>query len=85
MVIQENREHIWVIFIAESTGTFPNFYPIGAFESHDRAVSELNLLPADQHYQLLKLPVNRMFPYYHKQTGKITGMKGIHHEHFDRL
>ncbi|WP_165867300.1 hypothetical protein [Paenibacillus pinisoli] len=40
-------------------------------------------LPKEHHYQLLKLPVNQMFPYYHKETGKIVGMEGIHHEHFE--
>lgn len=33
-------------------------------------------------YQLLRLPVNRMFPYRHKKSGMLVGMDGIYHEHF---
>jgi len=69
-VLDNGTEHnaedecIWAIFVAEQADVFPNFYPIGLFTCHDRAVEELKALPRDMNYQLLKLPVNRMFPYY---------------------
>jgi len=75
-------EYLWAIFVAENTGVFPNFYPIGLYTSHEKAIHEIEALPRDMNYQLLKLPVNRMFPYYHKKSGKLVGMDGIHHEHF---
>lgn len=73
---------MWAIFVSESGGGFPNFYPIGLFSSRERAVEELDVLPQDMNYQLLKLPVNRMFPYYNKKNSKLIGMDGIYHEHF---
>lgn len=77
-----NNEYIWVIFVAEQKSGFPDFYPIGAFTVHDRAVEEIDKLPKDKNYQLLRLPVNRMFPYYHKKSRELVGMDAIHHEHF---
>ncbi|MFF2887865.1 hypothetical protein [Paenibacillus sp. NPDC057967] len=82
-LIYSGEKFIWAIFVADSTRSFPNFYPIGIFLSREGAVSEMENLPKDHHYQLLKLPVNQLFPYYHKATGKIVGMEGIHHEHFE--
>lgn len=76
------EEYIWAIFVADQAGVFPNFYPIGLYTCRDRAVAELGALPRDMNYQLLKLPVNRMFPYYHKKSGKLVGMDGVDHEHF---
>jgi hypothetical protein len=52
------------------------------FSSREQAVEELEELPKDMNYQLLSLPMNRMFAYYHKISGKLVGMNGIHHEHF---
>ncbi|MBP2115516.1 hypothetical protein [Paenibacillus silagei] len=49
---------------------------------HDRAVEEIDKLPKDKNYQLLRLPINRMFPYYHKKSGELVGMDAIHHEYF---
>lgn len=77
-----DEEFIWVIFVAENTGGFPNFYPIGMYTARERAVEEVNALPKDMNYQLLRLPINRMFAYYHKKSGKLVGMDAIHHEHF---
>ncbi|MFC5703518.1 hypothetical protein ACFPVX_19700 [Cohnella faecalis] len=74
-------EYVWAIFVAENDGVFPNFYPIGLYISREKAMEELEALPRDMNYQLLRLPVNRMFPYYHKKNGKLVGMDGIHHEH----
>jgi hypothetical protein len=74
-------EYVWAIFVAENTSGFPNFYPVGLFTSREKAVKELEALQKDMNYQLLKLPINRMFPYFHKKSGKIVGMDGIHHEH----
>ncbi len=75
-------QYVWAIFVAESTAKFPNFYPIGMFSSREQAIEELEALPKDMNYQLLSLPMNRMFAYYHKKSGKLVGMDGIYHEHF---
>ncbi|MCU6712925.1 hypothetical protein M6D81_29915 [Paenibacillus sp. J5C_2022] len=77
-----NEDFAWVIFVTENTGHFPNFYPIGLYTARERAIEELNALPKDMNYQLLRLPINRMFPYYHKKNGKLVGMDAIYHEHF---
>lgn len=75
-------DYVWTIFVAGEAGDFPNFYPIGLYTSREGAVAELDILPRDMNYQLLSLPVNRLFPYYHKNSGKLVGMDGIYHEHF---
>jgi len=36
----------------------------------------------DMNYQLLQLPMNCKFAYYHKKSGKLVGMDNIYHEHF---
>jgi hypothetical protein len=36
-------------------------------------------MPKDMNYQLLRLPINRMFAYYHKKSGKLVGMDAIYH------
>ncbi|MGQ8872167.1 hypothetical protein ACUTVW_07825 [Paenibacillus sp. TSA_86.1] len=45
-------------------------------------MKEIDTLPRDHNYQLLRLPLNHNFAFYHKKTGKLTGMDSIHHEHF---
>lgn len=73
---------MWAIFIADSGRGFPNFYPIGVFTARNNALEELNALPRDMNYQLLRLPLNRLFAYRHSTSGKIVGMDGISHEHY---
>jgi GNAT superfamily N-acetyltransferase len=77
-----NDNVVWGIFVAENTKRFPNFYPIALYSTREKAVEDLNGLPKDINYQLLKLPVNRNFAYYHKKTGRLVSMDAIHHEHF---
>ncbi|MFC6553128.1 hypothetical protein [Cohnella cellulosilytica] len=77
------NKYVWAIFVAENTGRFPNFYPIGLYTSREKAIEELEALPREMNYQLLKLPVNQTFPYYHKESSKPVGMDGIYHEHFN--
>jgi len=76
------EECVWAIFVAESTTGFPNFYPVGVYTSRESSVKELDALPKDMNYQILKLPLNQLFPYYHKKSGKLVGMDNISHEHF---
>lgn len=77
-----NDEYIWGIFVTEHIGHFPNFFPSAFYTSRERAIRDIKGLPKDNNYQLLKLPMNRNFAYYHKKTGKLVGMDSIHHEHF---
>ncbi|MGC5328844.1 hypothetical protein [Brevibacillus sp. SYSU BS000544] len=76
------EEFVWGIFVADSTRGFPNFFPIGIYTSREKALQELEILPEDTNYQVLRLPINRSFAYYHKKTGKLTGMDAIQHEHY---
>ncbi|TDF89432.1 hypothetical protein [Paenibacillus piri] len=76
------EDAVWGIFVAEATGRFPNFFPIAVYTSKERAIEEINALPRDLNYQLLRLPVNRNFAYYNKKTGKLVGMDGVYHEHY---
>ncbi|MBB3111833.1 hypothetical protein FHS18_003901 [Paenibacillus phyllosphaerae] len=75
-------EYVWGIFVADQTKRFPDFFPIGIYTSRELALEELGRLPRDENYQLLRMPLNKSFPYYHKKTGKLVGMNAIHHEHF---
>ncbi|MEK3823533.1 MULTISPECIES: hypothetical protein [Paenibacillus] len=45
-------------------------------------MKEIDTLPRDHNYQLLRMPLNHNFAFYHKKTGKLAGMDSIHHEHF---
>ncbi|MNC18177.1 hypothetical protein D3C75_660730 [compost metagenome] len=80
-----DERYIWVIFVTEKRSQFPNFYPIGTFTEHNKAIEEVNKLPKNKNYHLLRLPINQMFPYYHKKSSELVGMDGIHHEHFHFL
>lgn len=75
-------EFIWGIFVAENTGRFPNFFPIALYTTREKALEDIDTLPKDTNYQLLELPLNRNFAYYHKKSGKLVGMDNIYHEHF---
>lgn len=75
-------EFIWGIFVADNTGRFPNFFPIALYTTRDEALEDIYSLPKDTNYQLLKLPLNRNFAYYHKKSGKLVGMDNVYHEHF---
>lgn len=73
---------VWAIFVTDFNGGFPNFYPIALHTTREKAIEDINTLPKEMNYQLLELPLNRNFAYYHKKTGELVGMEGIHHEHY---
>ncbi|TQR46383.1 hypothetical protein [Paenibacillus popilliae] len=75
-------EFIWGIFVVENTGSFPNFFPIAIYSTREKALEDIDSLPKDTNYQLLKLPLNCNFAYFHKKNGKLVGMDNIYHEHF---
>ncbi|WP_240418792.1 hypothetical protein [Paenibacillus periandrae] len=75
-------ETVWGIFVASDSSRFPNFFPIGLYTTQEKALTALNSLPRDTNYQLLKLPLNKNFAYYHKKSGNLVGMDDICHEHF---
>lgn len=78
----DNLSTVWAIFVAEEMGRFPNFYPIAVYTTREKAIEDLDGLPRDVNYQLLELPLNQNFAYYHKKSGKLVGMDAIYHEHF---
>ncbi|QGQ96426.1 hypothetical protein EHS13_16810 [Paenibacillus psychroresistens] len=75
-------EVIWGIFVSEDTRCLPNFFPIAFYETREKAIEVIQTLPKDMNYDLLKLPLNCNFAYFHKKSGRLVGMDGIHHEHF---
>ncbi|TBL79751.1 hypothetical protein [Paenibacillus thalictri] len=77
----QDSNFVWTIFVVDNSGRFPNFYPVGLFTTREKALEEMQLLPKDMNYQLLRFPINRLFAYYHKKTGKLIGMDDIYHEH----
>ncbi|WP_308639593.1 hypothetical protein [Paenibacillus silvisoli] len=75
---------VWGIFVANSSNSklFPNFFPVGMYTTRELAINQLEALPKENNYQLLRMPINKDFAYLHKKSGKIVGMNAIHHEHF---
>jgi len=76
------NDYVWGIFVADEKDAFPNFFPIGIYTTRELALNEVNDLPRERNYQLLRMPLNNNFAYFHKKTGKLVGMDAIHHEHF---
>jgi len=81
-MISLHEDVVWGIFVVKDTGRFPNFFPIALYATRSKALEELMSLPKDINYQLLKLPLNRNFAYYHKKNGQLLGMDAIYHEHY---
>ncbi|WP_239616321.1 hypothetical protein [Cohnella mopanensis] len=77
-----DKDVMWGIFVSEESKRFPNFFPIGFYATREKAVEVIQELPKDVNYDLLKLPLNRNFAYFHKKSGKLVGMDDIYHEHF---
>jgi len=50
--------------------------------TREEALKEIGAMPKNNNYQLLRMPVNKNFAYYHKKNGSVVGMSAIHHEHF---
>jgi hypothetical protein len=73
---------VWGIFVANSSKPFPNFFPIGLYSTRELAIKQIEALSRENNYQLLKMPINKDFSYYHKKNGKLVGMNAIHHEHY---
>ncbi|WP_169091665.1 hypothetical protein [Paenibacillus sp. PL91] len=73
---------VWGIFVADSSKLFPNFFPVGLYTTRELAIKQIETMPREYNYQLLQMPINKDFTYYHKKNGKLVGMNAIHHEHF---
>lgn len=73
---------VWGVFVADNSKEFPNFFPIGIYTTRELALKDIDVMPKDNNYQLLRMPVNSNFSYYHKKSGKLVGMDNINHEHF---
>jgi len=73
---------VWGIFVADSSKPFPNFFPVGLFTTRELAIIQIEAMPRDNNYQLLRMPINKDFSYFHKKSGKLVGVDAIHHEHF---
>lgn len=78
----EDTTFMWGIFVAYSSKPFPNFFPVGLYTTRELAINQIETMPRDNNYQLLKMPINKDFSYYHKKNRKLVGMDAIYHEHF---
>lgn len=67
---------VWGILVVSETQRFPNFFPIGIYSIREKEEQELENLPKDNNYQLLRFPLNKFFGYYNKNRD-IVGMDGI--------
>lgn len=76
------NDYVWGIFVADVSTGFPNFFPIGIYTTRELAINEVEALPRDHNYQLLRMPLNNNFAYYHRKSSKLVGMDTIHHEHY---
>ncbi|WP_153978842.1 hypothetical protein [Paenibacillus xylanilyticus] len=61
------NDYVWGIFVADRTAAFPNFFPIGIYTTRELALNEVNALPRDHNYQVLRMPLNQNFAYSHKK------------------
>ncbi|AWP27672.1 hypothetical protein B9D94_14030 [Paenibacillus sp. Cedars] len=77
------NDYVWGIFVVDVSTCFPNFFPIGIYTTRDLALKDVKSLPRDHNYQLLRMPLNNNFAYYHNKSSKLVGMDAIHHEHFN--
>jgi hypothetical protein len=75
------KQEVWGIFVATGTERFPNFFPIGMYSSRENAAQELEKLPKDKNYQLLRFHLDKFFGFINKK-GDLVGMDAIHHEHY---
>lgn len=75
-------DNVWVVFVATGKPAFPNFYPIGIFDSHDKAVSELEELPKDNVYQIFELPFNHSFAFFNEKGQLENRLGEFYHEHY---
>lgn len=55
-------------FVADGSTGFPNFFPIGIYTTHELAIKEVEAFPRDRNYQILRMPLNNNFAYYHKTS-----------------
>ncbi len=77
------NDYVWGIFVVDVSTCFPNFFPIGIYTTRDLALKDVKSLPRDHNYQLLRMPLNNNFAYYHNKSSKLVGMDAIHHVHFN--
>lgn len=73
---------VWGIFVADSSKPFPNFFPVGLYTTRALAINQIEAMPRDNNYQLLRMPIDKDFSYFNKKSGKLVGMDAIQHEHF---
>ncbi|WP_284640809.1 hypothetical protein [Paenibacillus silviterrae] len=62
-----DKDVMWGIFVSEDVNRFPNYFPIAFYETREKAVEVIQGLPKDLNYDLLKLPLNSIFAYFHKK------------------
>lgn len=71
-------DNVWVIFVADNTNRFPNFFPIGVYTTEMKAKQAIQGLPKENNYQLFNFPVDEFFGYFNKK-GELVGMDKVNH------
>lgn len=61
MASKSTDKAVWVLFVAKGGPSFPNFYPIAAYETRDEAIKVWEGLPVGPHYQLFEIPLGKFF------------------------
>lgn len=75
---------IWVIFSIDDRDAYPNFFPIGAYSSKERAVKQIEQLPVDNSVQLFELPIDTFIADI-AAGGKIESNLGkLNHFHYEK-
>lgn len=49
---------VWIVFTIGEDNVFPNFIPLGAYSSKEKAVKQIRQLPLTQQYQLFEFPID---------------------------
>ncbi|MBY6270244.1 hypothetical protein [Parageobacillus thermoglucosidasius] len=76
---------IWMIFIVDHDRDFPNFFPIAAYSSQEKALNKLESLPKNHNYQLFEIPIDDFFGVITNNREICSGMGNLYHEHFHYL
>jgi hypothetical protein len=75
-------DKVYVLF-AVRNAYYPNFIPMGAFTTREKALETIKKLPLNKnHYQLFTFPVNTFFGKFNSDLQPISELGLMDHEHF---
>jgi len=59
---------VWGIFVADSSKPFPNFFPVELYTTRALAINQIEAMPRDNNYQLLRMPIDKDFSFSIKRV-----------------